>query len=679
MNLRQNSSLLCAAWALFSLAAASAQTQDSSQNGLLKGNYRFRHIAIQTVDANGNPTEVTATFGLIVFDGAGNYTITGTQVDNTVSNGAARPFTTTGTYAIGSNGTGYISSPLYPSVFSDYEFGAVAQGVFTGSSTESEGQGNVLNDIFVAIPTGSAPTNGTFNSSYQTGVLDFTGGGITAIKNALFKLSANGSGGFGTMTLNGQASNQTAATVTQTVNGATYNFNSDGSATLTVPLPTGVTSANALFTGTKTMFESADGNFVLGWTAAGYDIFFGVKALAIPGSNSITKGLYFTAGLEDSPSLTTGAGVDSYYGALSSFGDSAGDAIVHARLNFPNFYSYDFGSDDIVQLNSDGTLVQSDFSGYEYIFGVAGQAFVGIGTGGNFALVVGMHAAAFSGTGGYLNPIGVVNAASYQPITASLSPGELITLYGSGLSPVTMTTQGGQPFKTTLGGVSVSIDSTPCPIYYVSATQIAAIVPYGIASNQTGLANIQVSNNGTLSNIVQMYFQDSSPGVFSQTTNGIGNASALHATTGTLVNGNSPAQPGEYISLYLTGLGTVTPSITDGALGPSSTLSVADVYPNNLSVYFNDYTNGSIGVSGNIQYAGLAPGLAGLYQINVQVPKTGLGSGDSVYVEIVTDYADINQIQIPFGSSAGGSSSVRTARTMREQKLKSRPSRQRDR
>ena len=153
MNLPQNSSLLrAAACALFALAVAHGQTQDASQNSLLKGNYHFRHIAVQNVDQNSNASEVTATYGLIVFDGAGNYTITGMQVDNTVNNGAAQTFTTTGTYAIGSNGTGYVSSPLYPSIYSNYDFGAVAQGVFTGSSTESEQQGSILNDIFIAIP-----------------------------------------------------------------------------------------------------------------------------------------------------------------------------------------------------------------------------------------------------------------------------------------------------------------------------------------------------------------------------------------------------------------------------------------------------------------------------------------------------------------------------------------------
>ncbi len=168
--------------------------------------------------------------------------------------------------------------------------------------------------------------------------------------------------------------------------------------------------------------------------------------------------------MEDSPDY---AGTDSYYGGTSNSGDAAGDGVVHERLNLPELPSYDFGTDDQIVLNPDGTT-GTDFIGYDYIFGDGGQSFVAIGTNGFFSLVVGMHAPAFSGSGVYLNPIGVVNAASYQPITASLAPGELITLFGTGLTSVTTLTQGGQPFPPTLGGVSVSIDGIPCPIYYVT-------------------------------------------------------------------------------------------------------------------------------------------------------------------------------------------------------------------
>jgi uncharacterized protein (TIGR03437 family) len=231
-----------------------------------------------------------------------------------------------------------------------------------------------------------------------------------------------------------------------------------------------------------------------------------------------------------------------------------------------------------------------------------------------------------------------------------------------------MVTQGGQTFPTSLGGVSVTIDGFACPIYYVAPTQLAVAVPYEVASNQTGLANIQVTNNKVQSNVVQVYVTDAAPGAFSQNADGIGFAAANHAATGQLITQANPALPGEYISLYLTGLGTVTPTVADGALGPSSPLSWADVYnADNLSVYFNDY--GPNGTStenpGTITYAGLAPTLAGLYQINVQVPTSGLAAGDDIYIEFMTDAADVNEIQVPYGVTAPAGRSVAAAGRVR--------------
>jgi len=657
MNLRQNKFLFsAAAWAVFGVAAARGQTQDTSGNGLLKGNFQFRNVAVVNTDGNNNPTEVTATYGAIVFDGNGNYTITGMQVDNTISNGTPLAYNVTGTYAIGSNGTGYVSSPLAPTTDTTgyfYEYGAVSQGVFTGSTTEAGGEGILNNDIFIAIPTGSAPTNASFTSVYQTGVLDFTGGGNSAILNALFNLSPNGKGGLGTITLNGQASNQTAPSLTQTISGATYNFNSNGSATLTIPAPSGTTAANALFTGTKTIFESADGNFILGWTSAGYDIFFGVKALAGIGTNSISQGLYFTAALEDANYSGTGWGTDSYYGSEYNTGNSPnGDAIIHQRLNALGLYPFseDYGTDDSLAVNSDGTA--SDYY-YNYVFGDGGQAYVGVGFGGLYSLVVGLHAATFSQPGVYINPVMVYNAASYQPITAAIAPGELITLFGTGLASTTTAVIGGQPVPTLLGGVSATINGIPCPIFAVSSGQISIIVPYEIVNNMTQLANIQVTNNNVKSNVVQMYFQAAAPGIFSQTQNGLGFGAVRDALTGALISQANGATAGEYISIYLTGVGTVTPAISDGAVPSSTTLSNSDEFNfGNLNVYFNDYNAGSVGNPGTIQFAGLVPGLAGLYQINVQIPTSGLTSGDDVEIEILTDTADVNQIYIPFGTGA---------------------------
>ena len=94
-------------------------------------------------------------------------------------------------------------------------------------------------------------------------------------------------------------------------------------------------------------------------------------------------------------------------------------------------------------------------------------------------------------------------------------------------------------------------------------------------------------------------------------------------------------------------------------------LSYSDLYSaGNLTVFFNDYgPNGlSVGNVGTIEYAGLAPGLAGLYQINVQIPSSGLSSGDDIYVEFVTDAADVNQIQIPYGAASNDSPSRRVVK-----------------
>ena len=141
--------------AALSLGAAFAQTQDISGNSMLKGTYAFRHLAVQLVNSTNDPTDMTAVYGTITFDGAGNYTLNATSIDNGVSNGAPHSLTQNGTYAIGANGAGYLTNELYPTDPNALIYGAVAQGVYTGSSTESEQDGNELNDIYL-LKTSSA-------------------------------------------------------------------------------------------------------------------------------------------------------------------------------------------------------------------------------------------------------------------------------------------------------------------------------------------------------------------------------------------------------------------------------------------------------------------------------------------------------------------------------------------
>ena len=650
MNLRLNNVLFLLA-VLVGLREVQGQT--ASGSGLPSGTYIFREFDMSVSQMTAY-TPTYALSGTIVFNsGSGSYTVTGTKTTSTLTTIQTVPFSASNTWSYGP-GRISITDPL--SGVQTIE-GAVSQGVILASSPNPVVPGFDLN-IFIAIPMGSL-NNESFTSVYQTAVLDFSG----EIRNAFLNLSPDGTGGLGTITLNGHETNPpgfVSANVMQSVSGARYSFNGDGSAMLTVP-------ANPLFTGTKTVFASPDGSFILGWTPGGLDIFFGVKALATgTGTNSISQGMYFTAGFDIAGMLQKRPLVspDFYFGTYSMTGDANGDALVQQVTNLPfgevTAITWDFSTDDQIVLNPDGTA-GPDALGYSYAFGAGGQGFVAIGTQGIFGLVVGVRAVAPATAGVYINPAMVVNAASYQPVIAGIAPGELITLFGGGLASTMMAVAGGEPVPLSLGGVSATLNGIPCPVFAVSPGQISILVPYGVAPS--GADNIQVTNNGVASNVVSVGFgvNLSQPGVFSQSQNGIGFAAARHAATEELVDQANPAQPGEYISIYMTGLGTVTPAIADGAVGPSNPLSTADCWTNgSMSVVFNDYGRGAPSESdvlGTIQFAGLAPGLAGPYQVNVQVPTKGLTLGDLVEIEFQIDHerfqpADIRQVYIPYGPGA---------------------------
>jgi uncharacterized protein (TIGR03437 family) len=257
-------------------------------------------------------------------------------------------------------------------------------------------------------------------------------------------------------------------------------------------------------------------------------------------------------------------------------------------------------------------------------------------------LNVALAAPTLSGTGVFLNPQGIVNAASWAPFTAAIVPGEFITLVGTGLAPSGLPAASTIPFLPNLGGVQVMIGGIAAPIYYATPGQISAIVPYGISG---GIAGIQVINNGTASNTVTAYTGSTAPGVFTLNQNGLGYGAVQHQDYST-VTASNPAHPGETLFVYLSGLGAVSPGISDGAAGPSGTLSWTT---NTITVYIG-------GQSVTPSYSGLVPGSVGLYQLNVQVP-TGLTAGDNS-LEIVGPDSDTAEALIPVGTGSAAASVV---------------------
>ena len=551
----------------------------------------------------------------MTFDGAGHYTVTG-QGNFVSSNGGASQTLTpvaTGTYNIFSSGSLYMDNPFVGANSGVLLYGGVGQGsIIVASSTES-----TYLDTFVAMPAATSGANATLTGTYRVGSLEFAGGNTGATRNTFFNMTADGKGGLGNVSIQGSSIQLNNAPTTQVSNGATYSVTANGSGTMTFPAPSGVSTANQLLAGAKNLYVSQDGNLFIAGNPSGYDLIVGIKAMAAPVPVPPVSGLYSLTQLENYSNGGSQSGLYADYGTLNELGDKAQTELSHYRTNSDLSSAYDFTS--VYNYNFDSTGVDQNSI---TAAGANGNMFLYAGAGGDYILAVAVKLQPVNGSGVFLSPTGVVNAATYSPYTAQLSPGELITLFGSGLAPAGTFATASAPFPNTLAGVGVTINGTPAPVYVVTPTQISALVPYTLDPTATSIAQVQVSNNGTLSNTVTEYLGVTSPGVFTSAQNGLGNGAILHANF-SLVNSASPCVAGETILIYLTGLGAVTPAVTTGAPASSTTLSKT---VNTTYVAID-------GLPANVTFSGLAPGFAGLYQLNVTIP-TGVTTGKNVTLEV---------------------------------------------
>ncbi len=600
---------------LFALAAAVAapllaQTTipwDTSGNGLLSGNYYYRQIIYSTGETGTR--RALSLYGAIVFSGNGTYTLSG-QVADSTNPSQTKALSVGGTYAVGSHGLGFMDSPL---VKGDLIYGLVSQGVFVGSSTEGP-----YKDVFVAVPAGTtAATRSTFQGKYWVAAIDLPGGRAGQARDALFALNANGNGGTsGSTSVSGYIAGSSAA-VTQNISSISYSF-TNGIGLISFP----AAGTSTLISGDKSLFVSPDGNFAVGGSPNGFDLFVAVRAPSGFVSNSTYKGLYYNAGVDEDNSNPGGVILDTYYGALNA--DGAGGILRHERHSPDNRRVFDWTYDTAYSLNSDGSY---DRSAFRYAVGNNGIGVVGIGKGPGEGLIIGVRAPDFNGNGVYLNPTGIVNAASSAPFTSGIARGELITLYGGNLAGDTNIAQS-LPFPTTLSGVQVTINDRFAPIYFVSPSQVSVIVPY---DTELSFAKIVVNNNGFMSNSVTLFVNPASPGIFSVPPGGVGSAAVLHADY-SLVSTSNPARKGETVQVFLTGLGDVNPPVPAGNPGQlTSTTTAFDVFVDDKPA--------------TITYSGLAPGLAGLYQMNIVIPIS-VTAAPNVRLDVQAPQAYTSQVTI---------------------------------
>ena len=212
-----------------------------------------------------------------------------------------------------------------------------------------------------------------------------------------------------------------------------------------------------------------------------------------------------------------------------------------------------------------------------------------------------------------LFPDGVVEGAAFTP-RRPLAPGGIISLFGSAFAAADAASVS-LPLATSLGGVSVEIGGAAVPLYFAGPGQINAQVPYSVQPGNN--VPVVVTANG-LSAPVQVYqIASAQPGIFLA-----GGGGAILDSVSQLVTAQNPAERGEVLQIFATGLGETNPPGQTGNGAPSS----SDVLlPVTVTVG---------GVNAPVQYQGLAPGFVGLYQVNVQLPTT-VTPGDAVEVVIL--------------------------------------------
>ena len=503
---------------------------------MLKGTYYFRSVYYVIGDQYGDLGEAVTIYGGITFDGNGNYSITtanGAQYldysyeyEQPYGGGA---FTATGTYSISSSGYGFISDPY---VAGDTINGLVsAQGIFVGSNTDTA---DGYNNMMVAAPLASpAPSASTFSGTWTLASFDLSSGEAAYALSALIAMAPDASGNLNVKTVTGYESGSGTTLVTQTnIGGLKYTF-ANGAAVATFA------NNSTLVSGQKYFYFSPDGNFLFGGgpttSSSPFDFVVGVKTSSAAPTLS---GLYYSAGFDEDQGF-----LDSYFGSFDVIAGAAPQTFLgHERINgfggtansSYGGYVQDYTYSANISLSS-GTYTDAYA---HYIAADGGAVMITSGIGLYQGISVALQAPTASGSGVYINPQGILNSASYAPFTASLAPGELITIFGSNLSTTTQGIQGGQTAPTSLGNVQVSIGGYPAPVFSVAPNQVSVIVPYEVTPGSS--VDIQLTNATGSSNVVTQYVGATAPGVFTQCACGISYGAVEH-----LGIGNSTAAAGD--------------------------------------------------------------------------------------------------------------------------------------
>jgi len=275
-------------------------------------------------------------------------------------------------------------------------------------------------------------------------------------------------------------------------------------------------------------------------------------------------------------------------------------------------------------------------------------------------LTLAFLASAFSQTnpGPVIN--GIATASGFGAYPGVAAPASYVEIYGSNLAG---TTRGwstsdfnGASAPTSLDGVSVTVNGTPAYVSYVSPTQVNVEIPDGIPA---GTASVVLSYRGQSSPSAALTINTLEPGFLAPGSfriSGTQYVAAVHSATGAFVsNGKiaglaaAPAISGETLTFYGVGFGPITQG------------NVAGQIASGQSALLNKLTMTIGGSPAAVSYAGLSPGLVGVYQFNVTVPAN-VATGDlPVQFALGGTPVSLQTLYLPMGSGTSTGSFTLTS------------------
>lgn len=248
-----------------------------------------------------------------------------------------------------------------------------------------------------------------------------------------------------------------------------------------------------------------------------------------------------------------------------------------------------------------------------------------------------------------VNEGGIVSNASFALHPAPLAPNTIIAIFGANLTKGnasvddTFLAPDGK-VTTTLGGASVKINGIAAPMLRAFPTQLVVQMPVEVTGVSSAQVEVSVEGQSQSSTPRTFFVDASSPGIFSVNASGSGQGAILNglelnqgikslaAPAGSFPNAR-PARPGETVVIFCTGLGQVSDPVPTGVLASG------------LHTTVQPATATIDGLPAVVDFSGLAPGFAGLYQVNARIPA-GARSGNDIPVALTIGGKQSNTVTI---------------------------------